>query len=273
MRGSLFQRGRRTLVGMVHLPPLPGSPTWNGTPLKEITDRAVADARALQQAGFDALLLQNTGDGPPGKDGSAATIAQMTAVGCGIRDASGLPLGVNVLKNGVDSVFAIAAAVGAEFVRIKVYVGAVLGSEGVVEGAAQAALRARKQLGLEDVAILADVIERTSYQLVPVPVEELGDWAARHGHADGLIVTGHTVDETLGLLQRLRVSQPLAPLLVGGGATAGNVGSLLAYADGIIVGGSLKESGSNQVSDHLAAAFVASASDGLMPRSVPLAQS
>ncbi|MDA8201987.1 MAG: BtpA/SgcQ family protein [Chloroflexi bacterium] len=273
MRGTLFQRGRRTLVGMVHLPPLPGSPVWDGTPLKEIAGRAVEDARALQQAGFDAVLLQNTGDGPPGKDGSVATVAQMTAVGCRIREASDLPLGINVLKNGVESVFAIGAAVGAEFVRIKVYVGAVLGSEGLVEGAAQAALKVRRELGLDDVAILADVIERTSYQLVAVPVEELGDWAARHGHADGLIVTGHNFDETLELLRRLRAAQPLSPLLVGGGATAENVGSLFTYADGIIVGSSLKETGSSTVSDRLAAEFVASVRDDVVDRSVPLAQS
>ena len=35
------------LVGMVHLPALPGNPAWDGTPLAQIGDAAVADALTL----------------------------------------------------------------------------------------------------------------------------------------------------------------------------------------------------------------------------------
>src|SRR5205807_2041490 len=46
---------------MVHLSPLPGSPRWAGS-MATVIDRALADARALADNGFDALLLENFAD-------------------------------------------------------------------------------------------------------------------------------------------------------------------------------------------------------------------
>src|SRR4051812_35962828 len=73
------------LVGMRHLPPLPGIPNYRGTPLEKIVEQAVADADTLTAAGFTHLLLQNASDVP----------AQTT-----VAAASPLPLGINVAHNG-----------------------------------------------------------------------------------------------------------------------------------------------------------------------------
>ncbi|PYN10649.1 MAG: phosphorybosylanthranilate isomerase, partial [Candidatus Rokuibacteriota bacterium] len=53
----------RTLIGMVHLPPLPGSPRWDGS-MARVIATALADARALVEGGIDALLVENFGDAP-----------------------------------------------------------------------------------------------------------------------------------------------------------------------------------------------------------------
>jgi uncharacterized protein len=241
--GRLFRRRGAILVGMLHLPPLPGSALHDGTTLADIERRAVDEALALHEAGFDALLLQNTGDGPPGKDADFATVAQMAAIGQAVARRMSLPVGVNILKNGVETAFAVAAAIGAQFVRIKVYVGATVGSEGLVEGGARAALAERRRLGLDHVAILADVLDRTSRPIVELPVTEAADWAVRHGHADALVITGRDVDETGRMLSDLRNEGVDAPLIVGGGGTEENIGALLETADGVIVGASLKETG------------------------------
>ncbi|HTE19976.1 MAG TPA: BtpA/SgcQ family protein, partial [Armatimonadota bacterium] len=55
--------GRRPLIGMVHLLPLPGAPTWGGS-LPAVIERAVGDASALQEAGFDGLMVENYADVP-----------------------------------------------------------------------------------------------------------------------------------------------------------------------------------------------------------------
>jgi membrane complex biogenesis BtpA family protein len=258
---ALFRRGGRTLIAMLHLPALPGSALHGGDTLRQIEARTVDEARCLAEAGFDALMIQNTGHGPPGKDADLATVAQMAAIGNGVRSAVPLPLGVNILKNGVESALAVASAIDAAFVRIKVYVGAIVGSEGIMEGGAQAALEERHRLGLDRVIILADILDRTSRPVVDIPLAELADWAVRHGRADALVITGRDVRDTLTMLEEVRTAGTDVPLVVGGGATADNVSVLLDRADSVIVGGALKDEASYAapISSRHAQAFVAAA--------------
>ena len=239
-RPALFRTGGGTLVGMLHVAALPGSPFHEGTSLAAIEKVVVEDARIMAAAGFDALLLQNSGDGPPGKDSDMATVAQLAVRGRAAADASGLPMGVNILKNGVETALSVAAAIGATFVRIKVYVGATVGSEGIVEGRAMDALAFRRRLGIEDVTILADVHDRTSTVLGGTPLLESADWAARHGRAGGLVITGRSEAETVSMLGELRAAGPKVPLVIGGGGTPANISELLRHADGIIVGSCLR---------------------------------
>jgi membrane complex biogenesis BtpA family protein len=255
--GQLFATGRRTLIGMLHLPPLPGSALHDGTPLSAIERRTVDEATELAASGFDGLMIQNTGHGPPGKDADMATVAQMASIARAICQEVQIPLGVNVLKNGVETAFAIASAVGASFVRIKVYVGAVVGSEGIVEGRAQAALAERRRLGLDHVAILADILDRTSQPLANVPLTELADWAVRHGHAEALVITGRDEAETRAMLAEVRSADASTPLVVGGGATPQNAAELLQRSDALIVGSALKDAYAEPISGDRARAFVA----------------
>ena len=73
-------RLERTIIGMVHLPPLPGSPRWDGS-MSGVVAWALADARALVEGGVDALLVENFGDAPftPGRV-EPATVAATSVV-------------------------------------------------------------------------------------------------------------------------------------------------------------------------------------------------
>ncbi|MBC7097618.1 hypothetical protein H5T52_00605 [Candidatus Bipolaricaulota bacterium] len=50
----MFQKGKKLVVGMVHLLPLPGSPRFEGH-LDRVVERALEDALALAEGGVDAL--------------------------------------------------------------------------------------------------------------------------------------------------------------------------------------------------------------------------
>jgi predicted TIM-barrel enzyme len=102
------------------------------------------------------------------------------------------------------------------------------------------ALAIRRRLGLDDVAILADVHDRTSRVLGDTPLLEMADWATRHGQAGGLVITGRSEDETLRMLRELRDSGISVPLVIGGGGRPDNVAELLDLSDGIIVGSCLR---------------------------------
>jgi uncharacterized protein len=240
---GLFAQPRKLAIGMVHLLPLPGSEDYRGGGLGQILEQALAEAHTLANGGVDAIMIQNTGDLPPAPEGEPETIAYMSAIGAALRREVASPIGVNVLANGAVSALAVAHAIGAAFVRIKVYVGAVVATEGLLTGAARQALEFRRKIGAEQIAIAADIFDRTSAPVGDLPIEVAADLALRHGHADALIVSGFTIADALARVRAIKAAIPGAIVLAGGGTTADNVGQFLEYCDGVIVGSSIKNTG------------------------------
>lgn len=233
------------LVGMVHLAPLPGSPRWDGS-MDRVVAAAVADARALVEGGMDALLVENYGDVPftAGRVEAATVAAMAVAVAEVARALPGVPLGVNVLKNDARAAVAVACAAGAGFVRVNVLAGAVVADQGLVQTPAHDALRDRRLLAA-DVRIFADVQGKHAVALAAVPLEQQARDLVHRALADGLVVSGPATGEPTPVadIERVRRAVPGVPLLVGSGVTPESVADLLAVADGVIVGTSLKRGG------------------------------
>ena len=238
-------RFERTVIGMVHLVPLPGSPRWAGS-MRDVIAAALADARALIDGGVDALLVENFGDAPftAGRV-EPATVAAMSVVAAEVRrEFPRTRLGLNVLKNDARTALGVAAAVGAEFIRVNVHAGAVLADQGVVQSDAYGTLRDRRLLGV-DVAILADVGGKHAVPLAPVETEQMARDLVHRGLADALVVSGAATGQAtpLGEVKRVRSAVPDVPLLIGSGVTAETAAELLSVADGLIVGTSVKRDG------------------------------
>ena len=238
-------RVSRTLIGMVHLGPLPGSPRWQGS-MTQVIDRALADAHALVAGGIDALLVENFGDAPfaPAR-AEASTVAALSVVASAVHAAlPATPLGVNVLRNDARSALAVACATGAAFIRANVHAGAVVADQGLLQGDAYATLRERRLLGAE-VAIFADVQTKHAAPLAPVEVEQEARDLVQRALADALIVTGRATGQAAALadVKRVRDAVRETPVLVGSGVTAESVAELLSVADGVIVGTWLKREG------------------------------
>lgn len=232
----------RTLIGMVHLAPLPGSPRWGGS-MRAVVALALADAHALADNGMDALLVENFNDVPfaPARV-EAATVAAMTVAAEAIRQAlPAVPLGVNVLRSDARSALAIACAVGAEFIRVNVHAGAVLADQGILQTDAYATLRDRRLLGV-DVSIFADVQPKHAVPLAPVELEQEAQDLVHRGLADALVVSGRAtgLPTAVGDVKLARSAVPGVPLVIGSGATAESVAELLTLADAVIVGTALK---------------------------------
>ena len=238
-------RFERTVIGMVHLVPLPGSPRWAGS-MRDVIAAALADARALIDGGVDALLVENFGDAPftAGRV-EPATVAAMSVVAAEVRrEFPRTRLGLNVLKNDARAALGVAAAVGAEFIRVNVHAGAVLADQGVVQSDAYGTLRDRRLLGV-DVAIVADVGGKHAVPLAPVETEQMARDLVHRGLADALVVSGAATGQAtpLGEVKRVRSAVPDVPLLIGSGVTAETAAELLSVADGLIVGTSVKRDG------------------------------
>src|SRR5947207_37935 len=175
-----------TLIGMVRLPPLPGSPRWEGS-MDRVAAAALDDARALVEGGLGALLVENYGDAPFTTGRVApATVAAMGVIAAELRHAfPKTPLGVNVLKNDARAALAIACVVGGRFIRVNVHAGAVVADQGIVQTTAYRTLRDRRLLGA-DVKIFADVGGKHAQPLVPVELEQTARDLVHRGLADPL---------------------------------------------------------------------------------------
>lgn len=234
----------RPLVGMVHLPPLPGAPRWGGS-MAAVLDRAAADARALRDAGFDGIMVENYLDAPfyPRRV-PAETIAGLAVAAREVVQESGLPVGVNVLRNDGLAAVAIAAATGARFVRVNVHTGAMLADQGLLEGEAHDTVRLRARLA-PGVAILTDVLVKHATPPPGVDLAQAARDSWHRGLADGLIgsgmATGAATDPAR--LDALKAAVPDAPVWIGSGLTPESCADLLPRCDGAIVGSTLMVDG------------------------------
>lgn len=247
MKGAgLFWRGARTVIGVVHLAPLPGAPGWDGD-IGALLDRARADLLALAEGGVDAAIVENFGDVPFRRAAvEPETVAAMARVLSALRPLTDLPLGVNVLRNDAAAALALAAVCAgpAAFIRVNVHSGAMVTDQGIIEGAADRTLRRRRELGA-DVAILADVLVKHAVPLGALTIEDAARDAVERGLADALVVTGTGTGRATDLadVRRVRAALPDTPLLVGSGVTPETVRDTFAVADGAIVGTSFKVGG------------------------------
>lgn len=225
--------GAKCIIGMVHLLPLPGGPLAR-TPLAEAIAQAVEDARALQAGGVDAVLVQNRGDRAFAGDRAAPdAIAAMGAVVYEVAQAVELPVGVHVLRNDTIASIAVAHVAGGRFVRAAVLTGTSPSAQGELTGAPFETLRYRAAIGAEEVLLLADVASMHNVRPVEAAAEAARE-AVYFGAADGVIVSDPDEERAVALQRAAASAQ--APVLVGGHATAENVGRLLEHADGAIVG-------------------------------------
>ena len=259
------------LIGMVHLPPLPGAPGFSGS-RDDLRARALQNALTHVDGGMDGILVENFGDAPYHPDDVPKhTVAELTATARELAIAIDQPLGVNVLRNDATAALSVAAAAGGDFVRVNVHSGARVTDQGIVEGRAHDTLRLREEIDA-DVAVLADVAVKHSAPLTGRSPDAVGDRdldavvadTIERGLADGLVVSGPATGETTDLDHLATVLDarddvdPDVPVLVGSGVTPETVADLLELADGAIVGTTLKVDGEtrNPVDPERVAALV-----------------
>jgi len=251
------------IIGMIHLLPLPGSPLYEGS-MDAVVDRATEDCLTYGKFGIDAAMVENFGDVPFSRsEVPPVTVSSMTRVVTRLREVSpGMQLGVNVLRNDSISAISIAAATGAKFIRVNVFVGAVLTDQGIIEGKAFETIRLRRSLGA-DVKVLADVDVKHSTTIAGYGTGMQTADAVERGLADAVIVSGKRTGSPveMELLADLRNDFPAVRILVGSGANARNVEKLLKHADGVIVGTSVKKGGitSNPIDENLLEKFLKAA--------------
>lgn len=227
------------ITGVVHLPPfgadrldLEGLESWM---LEQIGIHA--------ECGITSMMIQ---DQTPGELAGLKNVAILSALGRTVkRMFPDLSLGIILEANNPSAAMYIANACGADFIRQKVFIGAMVKAGGVMTGRAGEVWEARKDMD-RPVRVLTDIYDRTGVPLGPLPIETAAGQALKFG-SDGLILTGKNFEESLDLADRVRKQYPQAPVYLGGGITEKNVGEAVKHCDGMIVSSCLMEDGKDNV--------------------------
>lgn len=240
---TVFGEGK-PVIAMVHLGALPGSPLHDHEGgVEAIVENARKDLKALQAAGFDAVMFGNENDRPYEFEVDTASTATMGYVIGRLRGEIGVPFGVNVLWDPESSI-ALAAATGARFVR-EIFTGTYASDMGPWTPDAGKAMRYRDRLGRQDLALLYNVSAEFAYSLDQRSLPDRARSAVFSSIPDAILVSGAITGEAARMvdLEAVKKVLPTTPVLANTGVKHATVADVLAIADGCIVGSSLKVDG------------------------------
>lgn len=229
---------KKPLIGMIHLPPLPGYPTYPG--MDEVIRKALTDLKGLEQAGFDGVLVENDNDQPHRIKVSKGVKQAFKKVMQELVRNTSIPVGMEIIYD-MKSTLDVAKECHASFVRFDVFVDSVKTKWGIIQAQADELMGIKKQLGAKNIVVLVDVQVKHATLVEKKPlVQSVLD--SVHAGADGLIVTGNWTGQPPtqeDCLQMEAVAGDV-PVLIGSGLNDQNAEKLLSFVDGAIVGTSIK---------------------------------
>jgi membrane complex biogenesis BtpA family protein len=214
--------------------------------MDRIVEAAITDAKLYKENGIDALMVENMHDVPYLRHRvEPETVAAMTILARAVKAETGLPLGIQVLDGANLDALGVAVAASADFIRVNSWVFAHVANGGLHESYAAQLVRRRAFLKAQHVKIFADIKKKHASHAITSDVS-IADTAreAEFYKADAVIVTGSATGIAASMDEVKVVRKTVSvPVLIGSGITPDNVHTYMPYADGLIVGSSLKHNG------------------------------
>ncbi|KSW12218.1 hypothetical protein CF15_05535 [Pyrodictium occultum] len=235
--------GFKPLIGVVHLPATPSSPRGHGD-VERLVEYTVNEAGKLEEAGFDAVIIENYGDKPfavAGRDDVLTAV--LSVVAREVVRSTKLPVGLSVLRNNASIALAVAYATGARFIRLNAYCDTRLSPEGLLAPAAREVEQMRKQLD-RHIMVFADIDVKHSYPLGSYDLGAVLSDCVERGYMDAVIASGQATSRPPdpGYVAFIKRGSP-KPVLLGSGLRQENLQLYWNIVDGFIVGSSIKYGG------------------------------
>lgn len=247
----------KPVLAMLQPSALPGTYKNKGEKIDIIIEKAINEAKMIEENKFDGLIIQNMNDMPIKQISNFQTVAYMTQITSEIkRRFPQLLIGVLINWDGVASL-AVADAVGADFIRVEhLYTGVNVTSAGMLQGQCTDIIDLKMKIG-SNVPIFADVYEVHG---VPLGRKSYGDAAweiVNEAFADGIFTSGKTVEESIEIAKEIKSRNLQVPVYLGGGATGDNVAKLMEYYDGVSVATWIKDGNmANDINPEKAKKFI-----------------
>jgi membrane complex biogenesis BtpA family protein len=235
----------KSLIAMIALRALPGSPLYDGDDQK-IIDAALADLEEYKKCGVDSIMIENDFDIPyikPPIDQEAVDLVKR--IGMLLRKQFDKPLGVQLLEGAGETSLEIAHECDFDYIRVESYVYAHVGAAGIIEGSAGKLLRLRKKLNAAHIKIFTDVKKKHCSHSLTSDLDIVDEVKqAELFMVDGIIVTGKFtgLKPNIEDLHKVKKSTKL-PVLIGSGMTKENIKEYFPLADAFIVGSTFRKDG------------------------------
>jgi len=250
---STILKKEKLLIGMLHIPALPGTPN-SSLNINQIIKKVLIEAEIYKKAGLKTVMLENMHDVPYTRGFVDPVVtAIMSIAAFQIRKNFDLFCGIQILAAANTEAVAVAHASGCHFIRVENFIYAHVADEGWMEACAGELLRYRRKISAENVLIFTDIQKKHSSHSITADLD-LNDWieTAEFFGSDGIIITGKKTSDPpdLEVLHNINCKTKL-PIILGSGITAENISLYWDYADGFIVGSYFKENGKwyNSVSE------------------------
>ncbi len=239
---DLFKTSK-PIIGMVHFPPLPGSPLYDDSKgMDYIVERIRHDLEALQKGGVDAVMFCNENDRPYKFDADFSTVSAMAYVIGKVSEDIKVPFGVDVLWDPMAAI-AIAKATGASFIR-EVITGVYVSDMGLWNTSVGDLFRYRKLLDASNVRVFFNISAEFASRLDNRSLEEIAKSVVFSSLADVILVSGPMTGQAPSVEHIERVKEAVdVPVFANTGVRIENVEKVLKVADGAIVGTSFKKDG------------------------------
>lgn len=232
----------KPVIAMIHFSALPGAPFYEQS-LEKTLERAVNDAKALQKGGVNGVLISNEGDRPYALKVGPETVASMAYLVTKVSEELTVPFGVDVLWDPY-ATFAVAKATEATFART-LLVGAFSSDIGFINVKCAEILRYVKKIEAEDVKRFVYLNPEFGTSLGNRPINQVAKTVQFMDIADVLCISGPATGVQIDVedLKNAKKGAPELPVFINTGAKKTNIPDLLPFADGVVVGTSLKKDG------------------------------
>jgi membrane complex biogenesis BtpA family protein len=233
----------KPVIAMLHLPAMPGRPRHDrAAGMRHLVETVERDLEALQAAGVDGFLFCNEADLPYQMHVGPEVAAGMAAVIGQVRDLITRPFGIDLVWDPISSL-AVARATGASFVR-EVFTGVFESDLGMMRPDFGAIASYREQIGAASVAMFTNITPEFASTLGNRSIATRAQ-SARYLGIDAILISGQLTGTATHLseLREAKAAVPDMPVLANTGVREETVAEILAVADGVFVGTSLKQDG------------------------------
>jgi membrane complex biogenesis BtpA family protein len=232
--------GKKYVVGLVHLKPMPGTPFYNEGDFDLSMEKALKDTQALLDGGADGCLLQTVDKVYPSSDDTDyARVSAMAVITHEVKKLVGsrdFKIGVQLMFNCIIPSLAVAKVCGADFTRCSALIGTTSSSFGTFEANPLKVQTYRKYIDARNVAMIAEIQGyhfKGEYDSDSIKAHAS---SAKNVGADAVEIMHRDEDTNNRIVHDIKSLSLSIPVVLGGGTDLSNVKSRMKEADMSLVG-------------------------------------